>query len=59
MKKRSFQKVEYVSAWEKKRLSGYTKMIPDATEKNKCTTTSSLSPHISLGDFVAVKLSAG
>ena len=50
--------MEYVSAWEKKKLSVNTEMIPDATEMNTCTTTSSLSPDISVGDFVAVKLSA-
>ena len=36
-----------------------TEMIPDATGTNTCTITSSLSPDISVGDFVAVKLSAG
>ena len=53
------QSVECVNAWEKKRLSVNTEMIPDATGNNTCTTTSSLSPDISVGDFVAVKLSAG
>lgn len=38
--------VEYVNALEKKRLSVNTEMIPGATEKNTCTTTSSLSPDI-------------
>ena len=54
-----FQNVDCVSAWEKKRLSVNTEMIPDATGTNTCTTTSSLSPDISVADFVAVKLSAG
>ena len=53
------QNVENVSAWEKKKLSVNTEMIPDATGTNTCTTTSSLSPDISVGHFVAVKLSAG
>lgn len=51
--------MEYVSAREKKKLSVNTEMIPDATGTNTCTITSSLSPDISVGDFVAVKLSAG
>lgn len=53
------QNVEYVSAWEKKRLSVNTEMIPDTTGRNTCTTTSSLSPDISVEDFAKVKLSAG
>lgn len=44
---------------EKKRLSVNTEMIPDTTGTNTCTITSSLSPDTSVGDFVAVKLSAG
>ena len=55
----------YVRMWsmqvhgEKKRLSVNTEMIPDTTGTNTCTITSSLSPDTSVGDFVAVKLSAG